>query len=302
MAYYSGQVSSFTELRDVLTDSCVANGWTWADGILSKNDLFISVEVKIQGLKLTGGTGKIGATLLNPSPIKPGLGNMGTAKQPTFPLTYHLFIFADEVYFKVKFDVDGYYHLAFGKSNISLPSTGLWLTANANYNNSNETTTRHIYVTEGTGGINSSGNSAICPTLPFWVVAFGGASYEIYYNSTILTGLDGALWSSGSAKAYIPACMAPLQTRQPSNWNGEAIFLPLAVYRERSSSKLSQVCQFQNARFVRIDNYEPEQIVILGAEKWMIFPFYRKNISSRNGGNGIDHTGTLGWAIRYDGP
>ncbi len=60
--------------------------------------------------------------------------------------------------------------------------------------------------------------------------------------------------------------------------------------------------QFENAKFIRINNYEPEQLIVLGNDKWMVFPFYKKNSESL-GGTGIsDHTGTFGWVIRYDGP
>lgn len=77
--------------------------------------------------------------------------------------------------------------------------------------------------------------------------------------------------------------------------------MPYNIYLERPENKLSLICQFENARFLRIDNHEPEQILTLGHERWMIFPFCRKDVKNRNGGLNIYHTGTFGWAIRYEG-
>jgi hypothetical protein len=34
----------------------------------------------------------------------------------------------------------------------------------------------------------------------------------------------------------------------------------------------------------------------------MIFPWYRKYSATRDGGTNIDHTGTFGWAIKYEPP
>lgn len=36
MAFYDGTVNSFDDLRTALVDACTAEGWNWADGILSK--------------------------------------------------------------------------------------------------------------------------------------------------------------------------------------------------------------------------------------------------------------------------
>lgn len=77
--------------------------------------------------------------------------------------------------------------------------------------------------------------------------------------------------------------------------------LPYNIYLERPENKLSLICQLQHARFVRIDNYEPEQIITLGHERWIIFTFCQKDAQNRNGSSGGWGTGTFGWAIRYEG-
>ena len=57
-----------------------------------------------------------------------------------------------------------------------------------------------------------------------------------------------------------------------------------------------------HCRFLRIDNYQPGDIIPLGPDRWKVAPWYRKNTAQRDGGSNIQHTGTFGWAIRYDGP
>ena len=88
----------------------------------------------------------------------------------------------------------------------------------------------------------------------------------------------------------------------PSAWNGESVLVPIQVITSRPSNLWSLVGELTHARYVRLDNLEPGQLITLGPDRWKVYPFYRKDATARDGGDGIDHTGTLGWAIRYDGP
>lgn len=133
-------------------------------------------------------------------------------------------------------------------------------------------------------------------------------------SSAICSGLDGVLWpypvaldnSFAAINTYhgnVPA--APHLSRSPSAWNQESPLLPIQCTLVRASSKVSLVADIRNARYLRVDNHSPEQIIELGPDRWKIYPFYRKNTSARDGSVapvGTDHTGTFGWAIRYDGP
>lgn len=296
MAYYSGQASSYQELLSVLVNACVEQGWTWADGILSKGTIFLKLIIESNGIVATAAIGKNSNILINAAPTSPRLGNPGFNVLIVFPVSYHIFIFDDEVYLKVKFKIDIFYYLAFGKSNISLPSNGLWVSATSN---------RSAYIYNGDGisiGVDSGGagggGSNPSAVAPFW----NANNYsDNFSNAVISHGFDGVIWSSGSNNATFAKAISNLQSRQPSNWSSESILQSFDIYLDRPSGKKSLICQFKHARYLRNDHYEPEQIINMGQEKWMIFPFYKKNINARNGG-GSDHTGTFGWAIRYDGP
>jgi hypothetical protein len=86
------------------------------------------------------------------------------------------------------------------------------------------------------------------------------------------------------------------------------VLLPLRAWKERTPYKSSLVADLANARLLRIDNITPGDILTIGTDKWKAYPWYRKNVSARDGsGNqgsayNINHTGTFGWAIRYEGP
>lgn len=293
MAYYSGQAASYDQLLTVLVNACVLNGWTWADNILNKSDVYIKLVVSSIGITATGGTGKSGATLLNAALTSPRIGNPHTTNNKvSFPASYRIFVFEYEVYLIVKSDINKFFYLAFGKSNLNLSASGLWISATAcgaggyGYGIG-------IGMSATGGGAGGSGNpSAVAP---FWN---GNNFADNWSNAVIAHGFDGIVWSSGSKIANFVSSLAPLNDRQPSAWSTNAILLPINVYVNRASSKKSLACQFQHSRYLRIDNFDPEQIIQLGSEKWMIFPFFQKNITSRNGG---DNTGTFGWAIRYDG-
>lgn len=308
MAYYTGQCTSYQNLVDILVDKCQTYGWTWQDNILSKDNLFIKISVveqpvihyyfQGQGITLTGGTGKQGNQLINPSGISVRMGRTvaNKLKIDYFPAHYHLFIFSNEIYLLMKFNVDKFYYLAFGKSNLihNAQANNLWLCATSNFfSHASETLPEVIDIRVRGGGVSSDyGATAVAP---FWT---RGGFENNWTNSVICHGFDNMLWSSTKSKTY--ATFEPLIERLPTAHFADSPLLPYNIYLERPENKLSLICQFENARCVRIDNYEPEQIITLGHERWMIFPFYTKNLMARDAGFST-HTGTFGWAIRFDG-
>lgn len=89
---------------------------------------------------------------------------------------------------------------------------------------------------------------------------------------------------------------------QPNSWNSEATLLPIRAWKARPSSKISMTADLEFARHIRIDNLSPGDILTIGSDQWKVFPWYRKDVSAHNGGYFVNHTGTFGWAIRYEGP
>lgn len=89
----------------------------------------------------------------------------------------------------------------------------------------------------------------------------------------------------------------------PSLWNSESVLLPIQAMVPRPSNRYSTVIDCAHARYMRIDNHAPFEILTIGSEQWMVMPWLRKNSAVRNGGIAATaadvHSGTLGWAVRY---
>lgn len=309
MAYYSGQAVSYQELLDVLVSACVMQGWTWADGILNKGNIFVKLSVAIgdgAGIVASSGTGKVGANLTNASPIEPRLGR-NTVKAPivTFPLNYMLHVFNDinEVFLIIKFDNDRYHYLAFGTTATS--GLCLWVVATAGKLYTSSTSASFGFAISATVGLEQMLNYSQSQSCgPFWCTR-GGVNNDLA-KTAIYTSIDNNWVVSTNINDAVNAIfsVSSLINKNPSNWNNESILIPIEIQQYRASNKKSIVANIECARYLRIDNYEPEQIIVLGHTKWKVYPFYRKNIQQRDGGGtgGADHTGTFGWAIRYDGP
>lgn len=309
MTYYTGQCSSYQHLADILVEKCQQHGWTWQDSILNKDGMYIHVQVNQKqpttyyqdgvGIILTGATGKQDSTLVNPSATKVRLGSTSysISKFIVFPAIYHLFVFEYEIYLLMKFDTNKFYYLMFGRSLLlqNTQANGLFISATAClycYDNRNP---EHIYITLTGGGAGGTRNQSA--VAPFWN---RNDFSDNWSNSVICHGIDNALWSSGKSRAY--AIFEPLISRLPTVNFSDSPLLPYNIYLQRPQNKISLIAQLEHARFVRIDNYEPEQVITLGHEKWMVFPFFQKNTQQRDAGGVTEiHTGTLGWAIRYDG-
>lgn len=290
MAYYNGTANDLTALRQALIDACVAEGWAWdATGeVLSQGALFLRLQIVSGYLTLLGRTGAAAGDA--PNVVR--IGQIGSTPL-AYPLAYELFVFAGEVYLVVNYSLDYYQWAAFGDSTVlGLPGSGLWLGASLA---AMASVGLEIYAVSG----GSSGRST---GALFWAT---GGYYAQSRNCWVHSDFDAQGWWLAQTLSDNPvgiAPTAPLMGLLPNAWNSEAVLLPIRAYKVRPSYKLSLTADLENARYTRIDNYTPGQIVTLGSERWKVFPWYRKDTTARNGGSGIDHSGTFGWAIRYEGP
>lgn len=148
MAYYTGTVNSFSALKAVIESAAVSAGWALADGILSKNAVFIQLIADTSGgmnqLRLVGGTGQSGGSLVGAPSA--GAKIADHAKDMiAWPATYHVFAFECEIYCVMNHSVEMYKTLGFGISDIpGIGGTGGWFFAqlDANSNNSSDNSFR----------------------------------------------------------------------------------------------------------------------------------------------------------------
>lgn len=316
MPFYNGVANSFADLRTALFTACVAEGWTLTSDILTKGSAAVRIEnntvstiTKEVGLIITGGLGVSGGVLTSPSPNTPRMGAVSSnVNLPSWPMTYEIHIHTnpDEVYLKAIYNIDSYYWLAFGLSDSpGLLSTGQWVAANAIVRQTVAGGGVNITVTSGAGSASAHSSCGI-----FWQT-FQQPTAAAYFNeAAIASGLDGFTWAGNPVAGgdTNPGCFnsiisaTTLLAVLPNAWNSESPLVPILPLQWRASGKVSIVANLKHARYCRVDNYSPGQVIPLGSDRWQVQPFYRKNTIQRNGGSNIDHTGTFGWAIRYDGP
>lgn len=297
MAYYSGSANDLATLRAAILSACTDHGWSLSGNILSKGTQFLQILVESGYLTFLAGTGASAGAITGAAPNKVKIGNMGVTLL-TYPLAYELFVFDLEVYVVVNFSVDAYQWAAWGLSTVGgLAGTGMWVGASGG--DYVPSAPYDISISNLGGGANGRPSGAL-----FWTTTLSGAAN---ITSHLHHNLDGRGWDlanpSNPALAVGIEALVPLMTLLPSAWNSEAVLLPIRAYAIRPSSRCSLIADLENARYTRLDNYNPGQIIQLGADRWKVFPWLRKNMTVRNGGQSIvGHSGTLGWAIRYEGP
>lgn len=295
MGYYNGTANDIAAVRSALVNACTLEGWAWNSSteMLSKGAMFLRLQVVSNDLTLLARTSAA-------SGDAPGVVRMGpiggNVVQPalTFPVAYEIFVFSDEIFMVINYSIDCYQWCAFGESQVAgLPGTGMWVGATKDASSYNGT--NGVLMTPTDGG----STFQVCPALSW------GTNAYLEGNFWLHSDLDSQGWWLGpltATNAVGITALVPLIGVLPSAWNSEAVLLPIRFYKVRPSSKISLTGDVNNARYTRVDNYGPGEIITLGADRWKVYPWYRKNTSVRNGGHGITHSGTFGWAIRYEGP
>ena len=317
MAYITGSAASFADLQTAIQNACTANGWTLSSGILSKNGCFFQLVAGTSDgyaqLQLFGGTGRSGTTLTGQPPSNYGTkicSNEGNVI--TFPINYeiHLFTNPDEVYCVINYNSDFYQQLSFGKSDVpGIGGTGAWFSG---AKGSTQSLTG-AYANKVFLSVSWPESVATTTYDGFGCGLFLDSSVGggIYFSSFVHTGLDSTPWRSGySGTAALTGCrgggsqVGSLLQQLPNLYNSANVLLPIKPVALRSSGGVTIIANPKNARYLRIDNVVPGEIITFGAEKWKCYPFYRKDSTVRNGvswDTGATHSGTFGYAIRYTG-
>lgn len=318
MAHVSGTANTLTDLLTALQNACTANGWTLSGNVLSKGGIYLRATI-VDGAPLASGTnylsilagtgidGSNNLTGAGPAPCY--VGPVGTTPVLSAPINYdvHIHTAPDEVYLVASYAVEYYAWLAFGKSPVpGLPGTGIWYGAtlsnqprlNANCNITIDPTG----IAQFGGAIDRPTSAALFWGEPQVVVNLRNAFIHHGWDA----GWSGTGYVSPNTAANAPANAAgqlqPRMSRQPNAWNGEAVLMPIQPSVSRGSGWRSIAGSLAHARYLRIDNYVPGDIITLGTDRWRVYPWFRKLAAARDGGSYVTHSGTLGWAVRYDGP
>lgn len=304
MAYSTGSAADYTAVRTAIINACVADGWTWdsVNEYLSKGTIFTRVYLtsNVNGafLAIQGARG-VDDTLSTTV----GMGNFNSVPTLAFPVTYHVFTFPNEIYCVVG-SGDEYRWLSFGQSQQpGLTGSGNFVSASSRVSPGQ--------VQMATYNRSSSMTNLVAPGL-FWAQKASseaqtyqvdndldplttGAPWGLYYTGNTAGSYYDEYWTIGT-----DFCVGLLDS-QPNNYNMETVLIPIRGYKSRPDYKTSQVIELENARHIRNDHYQNEEIITLGTDKWMTFPYYKKDPTNRDATSN-DSSGTYGMAIRYEGP
>lgn len=320
MAYYTGTASSFADLQTAIENAATANGWSLSNGILSDGTAYVRFyELTVTGLLrfcIQGGTGQTGATLDEPSEYA----HLGHASTLTiqFPVTYHIHAFQNpnEVYCIVNHSVIYYDLLAFGRSDIpGIGGTGGWV---------HGPLARGIGLT-GAGGRNFYMRLNTRPPISGTSSSVAGRVLWNYYRTSFTQQADksstfihcetrGATeWKFGfDITSESPNIAGGLGTiigllqALPNQLNSAHVLLPARCVLLDDDAGLKILCQNQNLRFTRNDLIQDGEVITYGLEKWKVYPCFSRDLVDRSINTSTVttalHSGTLAYAIRYDGP
>lgn len=339
MGYATGVCTSFEDIKNTITTLAQPAGWsittdTAGKTVLYKDNLYVMIDM---GMWTYGGANVYdcvritGRTSLDSGSTPTAVGitdfyyysgySYDRVGRVQFPVTYHCFYYSDvdEFYFVVKYNYN-YQYIAFGKSNISLPGTGLWVAgtaacsgnATSSEGSSSNRSYRPMHVDMNIYGEVSNNVEVTCvsPAI-FWLARRTGyiTSYpQAERNCWIHHNINGDPWAPGTTNNYTDAVGIKYLERyirsQPQQANNQSMLMPIIAYKTCSvyGSTYYHIATLQKARHIMINYLDPETIISNGGEQWMVFPWLRKvqtdiyttSIVSSN------HTANYGWAIKKE--
>lgn len=306
MAYSQGTASNFESLKSAVESTLVADGWTFANGILSTQGAYFALTAATNKLSLIGGTGESSGILTGAGPRPVKIGGSATI---TMPFSYEIHSFKDalECIVVVKHDGEFYQQLSFGKSLLAgIGGSGGFYTGTS----SSEVADTNpdgdggkVRIIAGASAVGTLGNLGMGCGL-----FFNASNASSYATSYVHTGLDVVGWRTEgyyleSQSAYGVSHCAALLTSLPNLSNSATVLLPIKAIARRPSNRLTVVLNLNNVRYCRNDNIDAGEIITYGGEKWKVYPFYRKDGTLRDGVHGgAKHSGTFAYAVRYLGP
>ncbi len=308
MAYQTGTFSSPADLVSTIQAFATTNGWTLSGNVLKKGSVYAAVWADGVDVKVQGGLGESGGVLTSPCPDT-GHIDGGDASYPYFgelqssyPATYHLFAHTnpDVILCAVNYNVVWWQWMAFG----SIVKYGDWVGGefycgphNGSMLSAGQT---DAYRVQSSGSWLSSGLALFWGGKENWGNTYPDGSY-------LHCEIDGYTWASstretgGLSAAYLkarhPEVMGDLIKNSVSTWNQQATLIPYYLFADRPDSKQSLIGQVEHIRSLRLDNLNPGDIITIGSDKWMVFPWVKKDLSL-----GYSSSGPYGFAVRYDGP
>ena len=294
MPYQTGSFSSFADLQTTVESFCTTNGWTLTAGVLAKAGCHVKVISDASNrLLINVGDGDDGfGTLTNPVPYTFRMLTSRAGQSISFPATYHLFSLSDpeHIFLVINYNVSWCQHMAFG----NVKKYGTWsggqIASSTFYS---DTSTQKVpdYYTYFYSTYSINGGGAYLYFIRKRI------NYTANPSAGMLCDIDDVSWlvnTDGSAPegvgVFAGSSLAMPYLNKSNSINLQPAMFPAILTMSRPSNLRSVIATVPHVRYLRVDNYQPGDIIEVGSQKWMVFP----HISvSFNG---------AGWAIKYDGP
>lgn len=308
MAYQTGTVSGSAALATLIQNFAVANGWALSAGSLSKGPCHVKVEaLSTSELSIQGARNG----LYSAPDICPRRARIFLTVWPA-NVTYHIVAFAapDTVWCTINFNGTDYMHIGFGNmEKYGGWEGGGWFHGQHTTGNSDGDCIAHIDGQARPYYSNSPNNCA-----PFW----NQQDYSPWGTNSnnkcsfIQCELRGEVWPACGAvndtsdlnQIHCPKVLTPTHKNNPNAFNGQTVLTPYQLFLQNTDGHYMSVGHVDHIRFVKLTNYNPGDIIDIGADRWIVFPMHRKDPTKPDG---VSHsnlgtsTGFLGIAVRYDG-
>lgn len=311
MAFQTGTASSLINLLDALRLFATANGWTqnlWAAVgsdqrlHLQKGGIYANflAEADDTDLMLKGSLGFDAGAAWNaqPSthPYTPRLRD-GWYGAITWPVTYWFFLHTDpdSISVRVRYQPTRFFMLDIG----AITKYGTW-PGGEYYAASSEHPTVGM---DGVGqmGVQQPNQHCNFPAL-FWAKN-RHFNYDAA-NDIIHCEIDSEVWGSSTTGTPMSLNLIvqagnhayPLPQRSNNAFNGLTTLQPIELYARRPDNHYSPLGRIEHVRYAIVTNHNAADIIDIGGQKWMVFPWVEK------GGPTDAGSQHYGMAIKYDGP
>lgn len=309
MPYLTGSANNATALKTNVENAAIANGWTLSGGILSKgiNNVRLTAT-DAYTLKIEGSNSATFA-----SGNAPSFAQLKIASA-YWPVTYHLSVRTNPefVYCHVQYNTNEFRYLAFG----DIQKYGTWTGGNwfsASYRSASWSNEPILSI----NSIMTSATSVMAPDTVgpriasgLFAFAYDSGDYAYNKNSFIHCEIDSQTWIGntavygGSSNQCVSASfpIAGLITNAVPAWNQQTLLLPYMLAKNRPSNKMSIIGELPHIRHAMLWNLNQGDIITLGPDQWIVFPWLKKDASNPYNYNSPQYgtSGVIGFALRYD--
>lgn len=320
MPFQTGTATSFVNLLDTMRLFATANGWTensWVSPALSlqKGTIYANFSATANDLQMKGSLGYSGAAAWNAQPSThapvPWMRD-GFHGSITWPATYWMFIHTspDDIVIVLRYQPTRFLYMTFGQLlKYGTYTGGEYYAASSDGVGGPGVTIETPVTGRGSQIPNSPGVNAANFAGLFWRRTEAGA-FTAGVPDVLHAEIDSFTWggpTTGLNTPYVTETTIqflasasdhtfPLQNRLVSAFNGLATLQPIEVFALRPDAHYSPLGRVEHLRYANVINHNPADIIDIGGQKWMLFPWTEK------GGPGDSAGQHYGYAVKYDGP